>query len=342
MSGRTILVTGGTGVIGAWAVREIAEAGDTPVILTRGSTGVGRAILGEHADKLVQVHADLTNPLALADAVHRYRPTVIAHLASAKPWQMDAGYVAHLDPALGVRTIIDGTTNILEIARTFGVHRVVYASSKSAYAPFTGPHGAPDYRPVREDYRREPTEIYGITKLAAEQLGDYYREHLGVDVIALRFASTYGPFKRGAGTAPAGLIANAIDGVATRANFGRRAYTEQLDEFVYNRDVGRAIRLACTVESTTDSVFNIGTGIGSSVRDVVEAIRAVPEVTAPEITVEPDSPANARAHLVQSHAGVLDGSAAAAQLGFTAAYDLVAGIRDAAEVVRAARTEVPA
>ena len=63
--------------------------------------------------------------------------------------------------------------------------------------------------------------VYGITKLAAEQLGLYYRRHLGVDFIALRFASTYGPFKRGAGAAPAGLIAAAIEGRSLRRSTAR-------------------------------------------------------------------------------------------------------------------------
>ncbi len=106
---------------------------------------------------------------------------------------MDAGFVAHPDPPLGVRTIIDGTANILEIARIFEVPRVVFASTKSAYSAFEGPYGAPGYALVPESYPSVPTSVYGITKLAAEHLGAYYRRHLGVDFVALRFASTYGP-----------------------------------------------------------------------------------------------------------------------------------------------------
>jgi UDP-glucose 4-epimerase len=330
-----ILVTGGTGVIGAWAVRELVEAGHEVSVLTRGATTAGQGIIGARVEAVDWIRADLGQPLQLFAAVHKARPDVIAHLASAKPWQMDAGYVEHPDPPLGVRTIIDGTSNLLEVARTLGVPRVVFASSKSAYAPFAGVHGAPAYVPVPETYPSVPVEVYGITKLAAEQLGLYYRRHLGVDFIALRFASTYGPFKRGAGAAPAGLIAAAIEGRSLQAVYRRAAFEDLLDEFVYNRDVGRAIRRACEVDRTEGAVFNIGPGVGSSVRDVVAAIGSVDGVTAPDITIGADHDESAIAgHLVAGHAGILDSAAARVQLGFECEYDLRRGIEDARQVVQ--------
>ena len=171
-----------------------------------------------------------------------------------------------------------------ESARSFDVPRVVFASSKSAYAAFEGPQGAPAYEPVRETYRSIPTSVYGITKLAAEHLGTYYRAHLDVDFIALRFASTYGPFKRGAGIAPAGLIAAAIEGQSLSAALHRDRVHGSPRRLVYNRDIGRAIQLACAVEATRDCVFNIGTGVGSSVSEVVDAISAVEGAVAPVLS----------------------------------------------------------
>lgn len=331
-----ILVTGGTGVIGAWAVREIAAAGDTPIVVTRGQTEIGRSILGELADEIEWFSADIQQPLSLMDTVLRARPDVIAHLASAKPWQMDVGYVERPDPGLGVRTIVDGTLNVLEIARSLGIAKVVYASSKAAYAPFTGEHAAPRYRPVPETYPARPVDIYGITKLAAEQLGGYYRDHLGVDFVALRFASTYGPFKRGAGAAPGGLIGAAVEGHVVDATYREAAYTTSLDEFVYNRDVGRAVQIACAAPPVKNVTFNIGTGVGHTVADVVEAISSVDGVATPNITLTGDDDGDAAGHLIQGYTGILDVSAARDQLGFEARYDLRDGIEDAAEVVRAA------
>lgn len=339
MSGLRVLVTGGTGVIGAWAVRELAAAGHEPVIATRGASTVGAPLLA--GMEIAHVEVDLEDAAAVRDAVADVRPDMIAHLASAKPWQMDAGYVPDPDPGLGVRTIVNGTVHVLEAARREGVRRVVYASSKSAYAPFVGEHAEPSYQPVPESYPNRPTEVYGITKLAAEQLGDYYREHLGVDFISLRFGSTYGPFKRGAGTAPAGLIASAIEGDIVRATYGRHTFEVLRDEFVYNRDVGRGIVAACEVEQTSDHLFNIGTGIGSSIADVVAAINSVEGIGRVDATVTDDETAGQGGHLVKGVAGVLDCSRAAEQLGFVAAYDLAAGIRDAAAVIAASHPAPP-
>ncbi len=334
MASSRILVTGGTGVIGAWAVRELVESGHEVAVLTRGSTHVGRPILADVAGELTWFDGDVVEPLTLTRAFAKFRPEVVAHLASAKPWQMDAGFIEDPKPLLGVRTIVDGTANVLEAARALSVRRVVFAGSKASYAPFTGRHAAPTYDPVDESYPSVPHDVYGITKLAAEQLGGYYRRHLGVDFISLRFGSTYGPFKRGAATMPAGLISHAIDGHGIEVEYSRAAF-ERRDDFVYNRDVARGIAAACLADRTERWVFNIGTGRGVSVGEIVQALRDTPGLTAPTVTIVDDPAQDTRpapSH-ADAFAGVLDTSAATLELGFAAAYDLRTAIADCARFV---------
>src|SRR5262245_66323034 len=68
-------------------------------------------------------------------------------------------------------------------------------SAKGVYSPVLGEYGAPTYKPVPEDFPKNPKRIYDSAKLMAEQVGLYYQAHMGVDVVVLRFATTYGPGK---------------------------------------------------------------------------------------------------------------------------------------------------
>ncbi|MDR3470670.1 MAG: NAD(P)-dependent oxidoreductase [Devosia sp.] len=331
---RTILVTGGSGVVGAWAVRAIAEAGDTPVVFTRGSTDVGKAILGDLAQQIEWITGDVCQPFDLIAALRRTKPVAIAHLAAAKPWQMEAGMVDRPDPALGVRSIVAGTVNVLDAARALDIPRVVYFSSKAAYGAFEGSHGFPDYLPVPETYLARPKDVYGITKLAAESLAIYYRERLGLDVIALRGASAFGPFKRGAGVSPPGLIAAALEGREVKATYGETTYRRYVDELIYNRDLGRAVQLATIVPKTRDALFNIGSGVGYSPEAVVEAIKAVDGLAVPSIAVVPDGDPSVTGGLLGGIAGgVFDVARARDQLGFEAKFDLISGLRDSLELI---------
>jgi UDP-glucose 4-epimerase len=325
-----ILVTGATGVIGAWAVREIAAGGGEPVGLSRGLTSVGRAILGPLADEMQWITANLEDPLAVVSAVTEARPDVIAHLASAKPWQMDAGFVERPNPPMGVNAIVGATVNVLEVARVVGVPRVVYAGSKGSYGAFAGEYGYPSYRPVPEDYPSRPTSVYGITKLAAEQLGEYYDRHLGVEFVSLRFASTYGPFKRGGGRSAAAIIGASIEGRSAAYSFTEEELTMVKDELVFNRDVGRAVWLACQAEHTERHLYNIGTGRLVSIDEVVAALHDTDGAVAPTIELAGKSSASPR----DNPGCRFDVSAAERDLGFRAEYNLRAGLAETALVVQ--------
>ena len=102
---------------------------------------------------------------------------------------------AEADPRLGVKVGVDGTINVLEVARAKNIKRVVFTSSKAAYGEITGEYAPPTCKPVREDYPRQPADLYGSIKVCCEELGRYYRETYGIEFIALRFVSIYGPGK---------------------------------------------------------------------------------------------------------------------------------------------------
>lgn len=163
----------------------------------------------------------------------------------------------------------------------------------------------------------------------------YYRTVLGLDVVCLRGATAYGPFKRGAGLSPPGLIGAALEGTALRATYAESAYRVVVDEYVYNADIGRAVALAVAAPRTTRLLFNIGTGVGLTTEALVEAMGRVEGLAVPVVSVVPDDdPSVDGGHIVPNQAGVLDVSAAREELGFAAGYDVEAGLAHALTILR--------
>src|SRR6266702_2921345 len=107
-------------------------------------------------------------------------------------------FARHLDEWL-IRDLLEEVDielgDVLDMPRLLDVIRVVYTSAKGVYGPVLGEYGAPTYKPVPEDFPKNPKRIYDSAKLMAEQVGLYYQAHMDVDVVVLRFATTYGPGK---------------------------------------------------------------------------------------------------------------------------------------------------
>ena len=138
---------------------------------------------------------------------------------------------------------VDGTTNVLEVARAKNIKRVVFTSSKAAYGEITGEYAPPTCKPVREDYPKRPADLYGSLKVCCEELGRYYRETYGIEFIALRFVSIYGPGKE-ARHGPLSFYGQLIERRAQRQTWVIPQGGDQLNDAVYVGDVGRAVYLA--------------------------------------------------------------------------------------------------
>jgi UDP-glucose 4-epimerase len=269
-----VLVTGGTGVIGAWVVRKFVERGITPVVLARGQTdAVGQAINGDIEDQCVRVRGDLLDVALLDRAVTEQGVQAIVHMASAKPWQIEPPWVDEPNARQAVDHIAIATVNVLEVARRRGIRRVVYASSKAVYDDVTGPYAAPTYQPLPEDYPCVPHMLYGVGKLAAEHLGFYYARQYGLEFLAIRFASAFGPLKRGpTATSPDGMLYAALAGQPVRI---RRFRDGERDDYIYNKDVAEGFVLATLAAIPRHLAYNLGAGRGFTHEDLARALRAV-------------------------------------------------------------------
>lgn len=259
MAPERVLVTGGTGVIGAWVVRGLHERGVTPIVFTRGRTdGIGGAINGDLTGRLVAARGDVLDRESIERAITAHGAQAIIHMASAKPWQIERPFVAESRPREAIEQIALGTLNVLDAARATGVRRVVHASSKAVFGDIGGEYSAPRYRPLPPEHPRLPRMLYGIGKVAAEDLGRYYREHHGMEFTSIRFSSSYGPLKRGpTAVALEGALMAAARGLPVRL----RPYVDgQKEDYAYNKDVAQAFVLAALTDHGLRWAYNVGSG----------------------------------------------------------------------------------
>ncbi len=315
-----VLITGGLGVNGAVTARLMAQDGLRPVLM---DNRMDLTLMGDIKDQVDIVIGDICDQGTLEKAVDDYKITHIAHLAALMPEPAEA------NPRLGVRVGVDGTTNVLEVARAKKIERVVFTSSKAAYGEITGEYAPPTCKPVREDYPKQPADLYGSIKVCCEELGRYYRETYGIEFIALRFVSIYGPGKEarhGPLSFYGQLIEKARSGIEKARSGEKWAIPQggdQLNDAVYVGDVARSVYLAIKASTPRDWTFNIGTGRAWTPRDFLNAAAKL----FPDHRIELGPGPSKLGRSKQSYC-VFDISAAKKNIGYEPAYDVERGVRD--------------
>ncbi|MEI9477924.1 MAG: NAD-dependent epimerase/dehydratase family protein, partial [Deltaproteobacteria bacterium] len=179
-------------------------------------------------------------------------------------------------PISVINTNIIGTANVLEAARLEGVKRVVFCSTRGVYEDIDEEHVYPKYIPVNEDYKKisSPTKhsLYDATKQFCEHLLQKYYEMYGVDYIALRFGSTFSPGKQ-ARHGPLSLVCKMIENAMKGEAMDIPKGGDEIDDFIYNKDVAEGIVLAAFAKNVKHRFFNIASGKGCTIRDIAEAIK---------------------------------------------------------------------
>ena len=192
-----VLLTGGTGCIGA-ATTNALMAGDVDevVIATRsGAEGQLKLWFPESLDPRIKlVQCDVSDEAQTRDLVRAHQPTRIIHLSALQSPDCDA-YPAH-----GMEVNVGGVLHLLRAAEeSEGLERFVLASSAAVY----GPRSIYPGETVRESDTMAPPNLYGVWKLAAEQLARQFQLRTGVPTVCLRLNTTYGKGReRGKTAAP--------------------------------------------------------------------------------------------------------------------------------------------
>ncbi len=290
------LVTGGAGFIGSHLVDALVERGDSVLVLDDLSTGK-RENLNPGA---AFVEGDVRAAAAVDAAFAEHEPEVCFHLAA----QADVRRSVE-DPVRDAEINTIGTIRVLEAARPHGTQVVFSSTGGAIYGECA--------EPAAETAPREPLSPYGTSKLAAEEYLAAYGRLYGTTHVALRYANIYGPRQDPHGEA--GVVAiflGRLAGGQPPRIFGDGRQTR---DYVY---VGDVVAATLAAAGHAGGVFNVGTGVETSVLELAEACRRATGVDL-EPVFEP-------ARLGELERSVLDPTLAERALGFRAAVTVEDGI----------------
>jgi UDP-glucose 4-epimerase len=299
MALRRVLVTGGAGFIGSHTVARLVAEGSTVLVLDDLRHACGAPL----PQRVELTEADL-NSAAAAQAVARFRPDAILHLAAQ-------GGVSRSvrDPAGDALVNVVGTVALLKASADAGCRRFVFASSGGAI------YGRASRLPTPETTTARPLSPYGAAKLGAEGYLGMFARTFGLSTLALRYSNVYGPFQDGTGEA--GVVAITCERLLSDRPPEIRGDGEQTRDFVFVADVAQANLGA--LQRPAEGVINIGTGTATSVRTVIDTLIGIAGYPGPATMVD------GRPGEVRDTA--LDTARAARLLGWRAHTPLPDGLR---------------
>ncbi|ALA58579.1 SDR family NAD(P)-dependent oxidoreductase [Nitrospira moscoviensis] len=256
-----VLITGGAGLIGSHIADHLIREGVRDIVvldnLSRGRRQNLSWALSQR--RISMIEGDIRDRATVGQAMRGI--DVLFHQAAIRITQCAQ------EPRLALEVLADGTFNVLEAAVHAGVKKVVAASSASIY-------GLADEFPTTESHHPYSNRtLYGAAKAFNEGLLRSFHEMYGLDYVALRYFNVYGPRMDVHGAYTEVLI-RWMERIAQ----GKRPLilgdgTQTMD-FVYVEDVARANILAARA-GVTDQVFNVATGVETSLNDLARQLLAV-------------------------------------------------------------------
>jgi len=265
----TVLVTGGAGFIGSVTTDQLVARGDRVVVIDDLSRGFADNV---HPDATF-VQSDLGDRGVVESLLADYRPDAVIHFA---------GYIAVgesvRDPGPFVDRNVGRSTTLLDCLVRNQIGNVVFSSSAAVY-------GEPDQLPIGEDQAKYPTSPYGWTKWAFEQVLGFYEVAHGIRHVALRYFNAAGatPSRVERHEPETHLIPNILEaarGGQTISVFGTDYATPDgtaIRDYVHVSDLADAHLRAVDylIEGGASTPLNLGSGVGFSVMQVIDAVRRV-------------------------------------------------------------------
>jgi UDP-glucose 4-epimerase len=300
---KKILVTGGAGFIGSNLVPQLLEKGYSVVVLDNLSTGkLENLKIIRNNPHFSFKRVDILNRNAVKEAFCEVDKVV--HLAALIDISASVA-----DPSRTHDVNVTGTLNVLQEAALNKVTRFVFASSTAVYGDTT-------ILPVKEDTVLKPISPYAASKVAGEAYCSAFANCYGFSTIALRFFNVFG--LRNENSPYSGVITKFLRKAVHDEELLVEGDGEQTRDFIHVNDVASAILLALESEITESEVFNVCTGIPTSINGLVETLR---EVTGKKLRVKHGPP---RVGDIRSSYG--DPAKALKQLKFKSKINLPRGL----------------
>ena len=254
---KTILVTGGCGFIGSNFVRMVCAERDWRVINLDKLTYAGNLqnLADVATDRLNFVHGDIRDPACVEKILREEEPWAIINFAAE----------SHVDRSIlnaipFIDTNVSGAQNLLEVCRSRPVERFLQISTDEVYGDREGMDVADEASALA------PSSPYAATKAAADLMCFSYLRTYGIPVLITRSSNNYGPYQFPEKLIPL-LIRNSLNGMELPV-YGDG---KQIRDWLFVEDNCRAI-LAVLEKGQVGCIYNIGTGVGRTNLDVVEAI----------------------------------------------------------------------
>src|SRR4051812_48959143 len=285
--GPAVLVTGGAGYIGSHCCRALLAAGYQPVVYDNFSTGHRSFVTGS------LVTGDLRDGAKLAHAFAQHDIVAVMHFAASS---LVGESVA--DPQKYYTNNLAGTLSLLDAMREAGCDRLVFSSTGAVY-------GSADSKALPESYACQPINPYGASKWMIERILADYRRAYGLGAFALRYFNASGADA----SASIGELRDPETHLIPRAMMALQGHVSDFAVFGgdYDTPDGTAVRdyihvtdlaaahvlaLRLLMQGHCGGVFNLGTGNGFSVREILAAIaaetgRAVPHAIKPRRAGDP-------------------------------------------------------
>ncbi len=277
-----ILITGGAGYIGSHVAKYLMENGEDVIIVDNLETGFKDSVKTE---KFYEV--DIRDTESLIEVMKKHEISGVIHFAA-----YSLVGVSMKKPYEYYDNNVVGTLSLLKAMQVCGINKIVFSSTAATY-------GEPERVPIMEDDKTHPTNPYGETKLAMENMMKWFDKAYGIKYVALRYFNAAGAAKDGSigenhnpETHLIPLVLQVPLGLRESISiFGDDYPTPDgtaVRDYIHVMDLASAhyLSLKYLLDGNESNVFNLGNGSGYSVLEVIEAAREVTNHAIPAVISE--------------------------------------------------------